>query len=113
MRSQEFVIKLMTVVKRQAKAKGYSQPILAKKLNVSLPTLKRWLAGKTVRLDNLKQLSDVLGLSFVELAAATDEGSSRRHYTLEQEAEFAKKPEFLAFFDFLLRGQRTLKTPAS
>lgn len=105
MRSSDFTKDVMTILKGQASAKGYTQIELAKKLDVSLPTLKRWLSGKAVTLENLKKLTDTLGVSFAELATATnDKGRARFQYTLEQEEQFARNPELLAFFDYLVRG---------
>lgn len=105
MRSNEFSKAIMASLREHASAKGYTQIVLAKKLNVSLPTLKRWLAGKAVTLENLKRLADSVGVSFVDLAAAVeDKEGTRLQYTIEQEEQLAKNPELLAFFDYLIRG---------
>lgn len=105
MRSSAFSKDVMKVLKALATSRGYTQSELAKKLDVSLPTLKRWLSGRAVTLENLKRLTDALGISFVELAAAADdEGKVRFQYTPEQEEHLARTPELLAFFDYLLRG---------
>ena len=45
MQSNEFAKNVMSKIRGHASAKGYTQNALAKKLNVSLPTLKRWLGG--------------------------------------------------------------------
>ena len=110
MRSNEFAKAIMATLREHASAKGYTQSSLAKKLNVSLPTLKRWLAGKAVTLENLKRIADSLGVSFIDLASAIDDKEGTRfQYTVEQEEHLAKNPELLAFFDYLIRGYSPLR----
>lgn len=105
MRSNDFPKEVMSILKQHANARGYTQYRLAKELNVSFPTLKRWLAGKAVTLDSLKKIADLLGVSFIEIASAIEErGKSHFQYTIEQEEYLARNPELLAFFDYLIRG---------
>ncbi len=95
---------LMNALKLRARAMGLTQDVLAKKMGVSHPTLKRWLAGKGVNLEQLIRLLELLDLSWNDLAA--DIGSTRTfRYSLEQEEHFALQPGHLAYFDLLLRGK--------
>lgn len=96
---------LMNALARVARAQGLTQADLARRLGVSLPTLKRWLRGEGIDLASLEALLNELGLSLAEAAALVPGDASRGFdYTVEQEAFFARHPYFLAYFDRLLAG---------
>ena len=95
-------------IKYKAKSSGLTQAAIANRLDVSLPTVKRWYAGKNLTIPSLKKLSDLLGFSLSELFSAIDSEKNQFQYTLSQENYLAKHPESLAFFDLLLRG-KTIK----
>lgn len=97
------------VIKLKAKSLGRTQQDLAHSLSVSLPTIKRWYGGGNLTLGSLKKIANEVGLSLTEVFASIEESNqSTFNYTPEQEVFFAKHPDFLAYFDNLLRGQ----TPA-
>lgn len=97
---------LMTVVKRKLVSLGITQDEAAKRCGVSLPTLKRWLSGEGVSLENLFLLSDAVGISFDELSdVMRAEFGKTTEYTEKQEALFVRYPSCLAFFDMLLSGK--------
>jgi transcriptional regulator with XRE-family HTH domain len=101
----DFSKEIMSTIKKAASAKGYTQQSLALALNVSLPTLKRWLGGRGVSLEVLKRLADHVGLSISEIASMVENVSPTKfQYSDEQEEYFSHYPDCLAFFDYLLRG---------
>lgn len=97
--------KLMLVIKQRAKSRGLTQADLAKELGVSLITIKRWYAGKNLRISNLQSLCTCLGLGLSELFSMVEEFKVESFsYTLEQERFLAAEPEHLALFDLLIGG---------
>lgn len=93
-----------------AKARGLSQTELAKMADVSLPTMKRWLAGNGLSLENLGLLLKILGVSLEELAAQISTEQSREvELTREQEECLAKDLSLLAYLDLLLKGAKPQK----
>ncbi|MBK9322106.1 MAG: helix-turn-helix transcriptional regulator [Bdellovibrionaceae bacterium] len=95
----------MIIVKNKAKSLGLTQSDLAKKLGVSLPTIKRWYGGGTVTLESFKLLVNEVGLSLTEIFSSIEESTSQTfQYTDEQEHFFSANPDYLAYFDNLLRG---------
>lgn len=95
----------MQVVKNKAKALGLTQIKLARKLNVSLPTVKRWYGGGTITLESLRVLVNEVGLTLTEVFSSIEESSTGTFsYTDQQEHFFAENPDCLAYFDNLLRG---------
>lgn len=96
---------VLSIVKRHARANGLNQNQLARRLGVSLPTIKRWLSGEAVSLDKLSLLCDVVGLKVSEVVAEVEGGSnSGWQYSLEQEEFLALNPDVLAFFDYMVQG---------
>lgn len=95
----------LLIVKNKAKSLGLTQNELARKLGVSLPTIKRWYGGGTITLESLKLLVNEVGLSLTEVFSSIEEATSETfHYTEEQEHFFSANPDYLAYFDNLLRG---------
>ena len=66
----------MIIVKNKAKSLGLTQSDLAKKLGVSLPTIKRWYGGGTVTLESFKLLVNEVGLSLTEIFSSIEESTS-------------------------------------
>lgn len=96
---------IVSIIKQRTRLNGLTQQDLATNLRVSLPTIKRWLAGEFVTIDNLKRLCEEVGLTLSEVFAMVESYSVPKfQYTLEQEGFFAEHPDYLAFFDNLLRG---------
>ncbi|MCC2678253.1 MAG: family transcriptional regulator [Pseudobdellovibrio sp.] len=97
---------VMDLVKKKAQAMGITQKQMAKELKVSIPTVKRWWAGKGLTLPVLQQVSHLLGLQLSELFhEAESRGSGRYTYTLEQERVLIQNPQALALFDLLVSGK--------
>ena len=96
---------VMKVVKRKAKSLGLTQTNLAKRLKVSLPTLKRWLAGGAISLDSLSLLVNEVGMTMTEVFSSVEALTTMSfQYSEEQEKFFSDHPQYLAYFDNLLRG---------
>lgn len=94
------------ITKNKAKSQGITQDDLASKLGVSLPTVKRWYGGGTITLESLQKLVNEVGLTLTEVFSSLEESSSKTfHYSGEQEKFFSDNPDYLAYFDNLLRGQ--------
>lgn len=97
--------RIMAVIKQRANALGLTQADLARELSVSLITVKRWYAGKGLRISNLEALSNLMGLKLSEIFALTDSYSAKTFsYTLAQEEALAAEPKLLALFDLLIGG---------
>lgn len=97
---------LMKALAATIRARGLTQAELARRLGVSVPTVKRWLRGEGLDLDGLERLLAEAGLTLSELAALLPAREARSFgYTLEQERFFADHPRFLAYFDLLLAGE--------
>lgn len=100
----------LLIVKNKAKSQGITQNDLAIKLGVSLPTIKRWYGGGTITLESLKLLVNEVGLSLTEVFSSIEESTSESfQYTVEQESFFSAQPDYLAYFDNLLRGLSPLQ----
>jgi transcriptional regulator with XRE-family HTH domain len=100
-------------LKSSAKSKGYTQSQIAKRMGVSLPTVKRWFVGQGLDLSRLEVLLKLLGLSLGELSdLVSSKESSESEFSLEQEAAFARDPMLLAFFEQLV-SKKSLKKSCS
>lgn len=98
--------KIMLEVKRKMRQLNFTQEQLAKELKVSLPTAKRWLAGRGVNLIILRKISEFLGCSFSELILSAEDHTLESYtYTLEQEKVLSQEPKLLAFLDLLISGK--------
>lgn len=95
----------MQIIKNKSKSLGLTQETLAKRLGVSLPTIKRWYGGGTITLESLYSLANEVGLTLTEIFSSIENSSSATfEYTEEQEFFFSSNPDYLAYFDNLLRG---------
>lgn len=95
---------LMAAMKARCKTLGITQEQLATKLGVSLPTIKRWLAGTGVGLESLFQLLKILDITLDEITWLLPQVKAKTFtYTPEQEAFFSDNPEFLSYFDQLIQ----------
>jgi transcriptional regulator with XRE-family HTH domain len=105
---KEEIREIMHVLKTFTKAAGFTQARLAKTMQVSLPSVKRWFAGEGVSLHVLLQILKITGHDLEDLRLILPASRARTfEYTLEQERFFADSPGHLSFFDQLLLG----KTP--
>ena len=91
-------------LRRQLKIQGVTQKKLASDLDVSIPTVKRWYAGKSITIETLARLTEYLGMSLAELFSNIENDENRFEYTLKQERFLAGNPISLAFYDQLVRG---------
>jgi transcriptional regulator with XRE-family HTH domain len=106
----DYSYKIMNVIKNTVKQDGLTQQQFANKVGVSLPTLKRWLTGTGVTLQNLGDMCEVLGLSLSDVASQVDDENKKEFfYTDEQEIFFANNPDCFAYFDYLIKGLSTQK----
>lgn len=96
---------LMTLLKNLAKSQGVTQKMIAEKFEVSLPTVKRWYQGKGLTLEQANLLSEYLGISLGEALMSIKKNTNNFEYTMEQENFFSNNPDYLAFFDNLIRGK--------
>lgn len=97
---------LMSLVKKKAHSLGITQKQLAKDFKVSIPTVKRWWAGKGVTLPVLNKICHYLGVPLSELFQEMESREGGRyHYTLEQERMLIQNPQALALFDLLVSGK--------
>ncbi len=96
---------VLNVLRKLVKGRGFTQAELAKRLKVSVPTVKRWLRGDGLDLRGLDRILSVTGIAFFELAAAAGmSGTETFQYTEQQEAVLAKDFDALTVFDHLLHG---------
>lgn len=99
---------IMSALKVRCRALGITQEQLAAKLDVSLPTLKRWFAGHGVSLEDVFRILKVLDVSFDELVGVLPQTKTKCFmYTEDQEDFFLNHLEFLSYFDQLIQR----KTP--
>ena len=98
-------IQAMKIIKNKAKSLGLTQNDLAIRINVSLPTIKRWYGGGTITLESLHTLVSEVGLTLTEVFSSIENAVSEYfHYTEEQELFFSTHLNYLAYFDNILRG---------
>src|SRR5438128_534197 len=96
---------IMTLVKDKARAIRLSQKQVASHLGVSLPTVKRWWAGKGANLAVLGKLCGLLGVSLSQLFLELEGKTPAYTYTLPQEKTLVAHPKALALFDLLVSGE--------
>ena len=102
---KDLSLQVMKIVKNKAKSLGLTQNDLAKRLKVSLPTIKRWYGGGTITLESLHSLVAEVGLTLTEVFSSFENKVCENfQYTEEQEFFFSSNPDYLAYFDNLLRG---------
>lgn len=112
--SKEILSALTSLVRQELKIRGENQAAFAKRLKISLPTLKRWLAGTGVSLENWLLMLDALDLSLADVLGRVEMKALHQfEYTLAQEEEFCRVPGLLAFYDHLLKENSVEKTALS
>jgi transcriptional regulator with XRE-family HTH domain len=98
-------IELMRFLKSRAAAQGITQKMIAEYFEVSIPTVKRWYSGIGLSLEQADRISQYLGISLGQALVSIQNTTDTFQYSHEQESFFAKNPNYLAFFDNLLRGR--------
>jgi Mn-dependent DtxR family transcriptional regulator len=96
---------LMKYLKNRAHSQGITQKMIAEHFNVSIPTVKRWYAGSGLSLEQANEICNYLGIPLGQALISIKNTSDSFQYTLEQEIFFSTNPDYLAFFDNLLRGK--------
>lgn len=97
---------IMECVKKKARELSLTQKQIAKELNVSLPTVKRWWGGKGISIEVLGNICVLLGLTLSDIFLEVEnQSNSRFSYTLEQERLLVQNPQALALFDLLISGK--------
>lgn len=101
---------LMSHVRNLARLRLITQAELARRARVPESTLKRWLRGDGISLTQFLTLLSALGVTWQELLTMSEIDLRLKYtYTVAQEEFFAEQPEYLAYFDLLVRGM----TPAA
>jgi Mn-dependent DtxR family transcriptional regulator len=99
-----YELEVIKNVKLKARFLGITQAEIAKELKVSIITVKRWFAGKGLKISNLKALCDLMGIKMVDVFAELDMDQTPQKYSLKQEAALAEDDKLLAFYDYLISG---------
>ncbi len=100
--------KIKTVLKEQLKKNKITYEHLAEELQVSVPTIKRWMGDADIGLSDLIRICEVLNLNLAELYALTEKlkgHSGDNTLTDEQQKFLAKNPNFFAYYLKILDGQ--------
>lgn len=101
---------LMQLLKGRARALGVTQAQVAKRFAVSLPTVKRWFAGKGIAVETLTKLMQMFDVTWHDIASEFEVLAGPVHeYTLEQEKLFVRYPSALAYFNRLRDGLRPIE----
>lgn len=99
------MIQINRLIKASVKVQGLTHSELAKRLGVSEPTVKRWLRGEGISIQQWLKLIDTTGIRFSDIASALDEPSIEQfEYSEKQERVLAEITGLLAFFQSLLMG---------
>lgn len=105
MKEDYLMTSLSELIKTRAKSLGITQTELSEQLGVSIATIKRWYSGKGLTLSAVESLAKCLSLSLTEIFSQVENTKITFTYTRKQETAFVKKPDILAFFDYLLKGK--------
>lgn len=97
-------------LKKVLRTKGKTYQELAEHLQVSLPTVKRWLGPEEISLGRLLEILDWLDVGLGELESLSEIELRRESglLTIEQEKFFVQNPHYLAYLASLHGGE----TPA-
>ncbi|MBP6218235.1 MAG: helix-turn-helix transcriptional regulator [Oligoflexales bacterium] len=97
--------KIVAALKKTMKANGLTYMQLAKELNLSESAIKRSFAEESFSLDKLEKVSEILGVTFVELAkmADTSHDERKKNLTLDQEEAISLDLNLFKIFYLILR----------
>lgn len=92
--------KVKTVLKDQLKRNRLTYEDVAKELEVSVPTIKRWMGDGELTLTDLHRISKLLKMSLTEihLLAEKVEEQKKEEFSQEQQEFLAKHPHYFAYF---------------
>jgi len=97
--------KLLRTLREVLKSKNFTYALLAQKLDVSEVTVKRIFSTQNCNLQTIFQICDVVGISFFDLAALSNQEQEKDYVlTDEQEKFFATNPAFFGILRSLHRG---------
>ncbi len=98
------------VIKAAAKSQGLTYSLLAKRLGVSVPTIKRWLRGEGISIQQWMGLIGAIGVRLSDVASALDEPSADQfEYSEKQEKVMSDTVGLLAFFQSLILGNSPME----
>ncbi len=94
-------------LKKVLKAKGISYKELAKKLDLSEPSIKRIFSEEDFSLSRLEKICEAIGMNFFELmqAALSSTAINRQELSVEQEEFLCRSSDNFTFFHLLLQGE--------
>ncbi len=93
--------KIKAVLKEQLKKNKMTYEDLAQELDVSVPTIKRWMGDHDLGLNDLFRICEILDLNLSDLHALTANAKTSDNegtLTEEQQKFLAKNMNYLAFF---------------
>ena len=92
---------LRELIRKELRAKGWTQKTLAQSLGVSHVTIRRWLTGSTTSTDRLLLMARQVGIDLTELKPAK---ADLPLYSPQQEKLFVDDPNAYRLFCKYLRG---------
>jgi transcriptional regulator with XRE-family HTH domain len=97
---------LTSVLKRLFQAKGFKYRDVARSVGVSEITVKRWMSGRGLTVEQLEVLAEVAGIGLAELTelAVADYDTRLPQITREQEEGLARDSLLSMIFSLLLIG---------
>lgn len=97
--------RIKAALKERLKKKGLKYEDLAEHLEVSVPTVKRYLGPEELTVSRLLQICDFVDLELEELAKVIEVGGlEEERFTEEQDKFLAKNPKFFSYFMKLCEG---------
>ncbi len=97
--------------KKTLKHKGMTYSDLATLLNMSESGIKKLFSSKDCSYQRLNEISEVLGLSFVDVLNSSQTNEVKEvHFTLEQEKYFVRHPEVFNVFWKLVQERESLSS---
>src|SRR5579862_8349227 len=97
---------LTSVLKRLFQARGLKYREVAESVGVSEITIKRWMSGRGLTIEQLELLAGIVGIGIVELTelAVADYDTRLPQITREQEEGLARDSLLSMIFSLLLIG---------
>lgn len=95
---------ILSCIRNELKSQGITIKKFAMTLNVSEPTMKRWLKGQGLLLGDWMKLLEALGLTPADAISKLQSSRDQFEYSEQQEEAFVKTPGLIAFFQELQNG---------
>jgi transcriptional regulator with XRE-family HTH domain len=98
--------RIVHALKRALRSRGITYAMLAKRISLSEPSVKRILSRGSLSLPRLERICEVTGISLEELVRPVSSGPAETSSTLTavQETALAADPQLLACFYLLTNG---------